>query len=175
MADIDSLIAVKTQGDAQDLVQVKLTDASGVEQAAIADGKLNVKAFGSDGTNRVLLTDANGVLQVNIATAAGTPIHIYDTATPAGGATRVKSYTTTAAFVLKRVFASGSGPIKCEVATGASGSETVKAVGFSLAGGNVVLEFENTPVVSGDVVKVTVTNRDSKTADVHLTIMGTNV
>jgi hypothetical protein len=102
-----------------------------------------------------------------------------------GGTTSVMTYFTDAAVAagatvthsvagpvtLEAIHSAGSGMIKMNVATGTTGSETDKWVGFtSAAHQNMEFDTERDIVIpTGQSVKVTLKNRDTNAQDLYLT------
>ena len=170
-------------------LKVDLVDASGIvidvdidqfingHLAVPATDKANVVA-GYDGANyRFLSTDTNGVLKVaeQNPPITGDTIHVYGTAADlAKDGTTTITHTVTAAktFYLKGFGASGSGKVKAVIDIEAA----VKQVKFSSSSDpNCDGVFaQPIAVAAGDVVTLTITNRDS-TQDVYGYINGEEI
>ncbi len=126
-----------------------------------------------DGTD-FLAVNTDGSINVVIADATpGTPINDYATsAAVASGASINHDYTVTAlkTMYLNQIEAAASGKFKIEVKVNA----VTKFVQFnSTANTNASIHIEN-PIVAtaGQVVRVTITNRDNQAQDVYSTISG---
>jgi len=158
MSDFNSSLPVRTEvpGD----VAAKITD--GVDTVAVnTDGSINV------------VVQDSGV--------SSTEKHIFATVVAGVPNTpnTVISYTVTAGktFLLKKIFASGSGKLKIEVKTGTPASETTKAVAFTSTAypiGDILLPSP-IEVAAADNILVIVTNKDTANQDLYAFINGNEV
>jgi len=165
--------------------KVYITD--GVEDAAVdASNNLQVNLNAVGVTAVPVSKDGNANSETNpiyvkqVDAQIGGEIHDYDVGTAiAKGATSNHDYTVTSGktLLLKKVDFAGSGAMKVEIQTGASGGPTTKVVGFTSSAKPLeTIEF-NPPieVVAGDIVRVIRTNRDNQAQDLYSTIQGTEV
>jgi hypothetical protein len=116
----------------------------------------------------VVIASDQSAIPVTFST--GTQILTYFTdAAVAAGAT--VTHSVAGPTTLDMIHSAGSGMIKMNVATGTTGSETDKWVGFtSAAHQNMEFDTEQGLVIlTGQSVKVTLKNRDTNAQDVYLT------
>lgn len=186
MADQDLALPVRTEDDLDQRVQVKIVDPTNpaTQQATVdTDSNLHIEVHGNDstGTDRTLALDTLGRVRAVVEdTTDGSAVNSYTTsASVAADASVNHDYTVTALKTLKleQILASASGKIKVVVLTGASGGPTTRAVFFTSASDNNLLWTLTEPidVVAGDIVRVTITNRDNQAQDVYSTIRGVEV
>jgi hypothetical protein len=118
----------------------------------------------------VVIASDQSAIPVTFST--GTQILTYFTdAGVASGAT--VTHSVAGPTTLDAIHSAGSGMIKMNVATGVTGSETDKWVGFtSAAHQNMEFDTEQGLVIpTGSSVKVTLKNRDTSAQDVYLTFL----
>ncbi len=132
-----------------------------------------------DGTD-FLAVNSDGSINVKVSDRSGTEADSYNTAAAiASGGTSNHDYTTTGAFRLTSVHASGSGKMKIEVQIEtASGSNTfnTKCVKFNSTSTPDMDWNLSSPILvaSGARVRIIRTNRDNQAQDVYSTILGYN-
>jgi len=107
---------------------------------------------------------------IPVTFTAGVSVLTYFTdAAVASGAT--VTHSIAGPITLVHIHAAGSGELKMNVATGTTGSETDKWVGFTSAA-NQNCEFDTeqgVTILTGQSVKVTLKNRDTAAQDLYLT------
>jgi len=121
-------------------------------------------------TTNPLSMDTSGNLRVTgtFGTAPSTLTYFTDAAVASGATV---THSVAGPVSLSHIHSSGSGELKMNVATGITGSETDKWVGFTSAA-NQNCEFNLSDVVvipTGSSVKVTLKNRDTVAQDLYLT------
>ncbi|PCI45868.1 MAG: hypothetical protein COB41_00320 [Proteobacteria bacterium] len=127
----------------------------------------------SDGTD-TLGINADGSINVVVSGSAGTPVCDFNTSASVAKDVSVNhDYTVTALMTLsiEEVLASGSGKIKVQVLVDGN----IIFVGFnSTANPNVRVPLESICTAgAGEVVRITITNRDNQAQDVYSTLIGT--
>jgi len=136
---------------------------------------LDVNIFDSEGDAFSL----SNPLPVTVTSASpGEGIVDFDTsASVAKNASDTHTYTVPANKILRltRIQSSGSGKIKAEIKTGASGSTVSRFVGFnSTSNPNIWfnIDAEALEIAAAEIVEVIRTNRDNQSQDVYSTIVG---
>lgn len=117
----------------------------------------------------VVISSDQSAINVNIGGGVTSVLTYFTDAAVASGAT--VTHSIAGPITLDHIHASGSGELKMNVATGTTGSETDKWVGFTSAS-NQNLEFNITQdltIATGQSVKVTLKNRDNQAQDLYLT------
>jgi hypothetical protein len=154
-------------------------DADALAQGSTTSGQLGSLIMGAvttvaptdvTGTTSPLSLDIAGNLRVSAIINNPTAILTYFTdAAIATNAT--VTHSLAGPINLDHIHATGSGEIKMNVATGATGSETDKWVGFtSSAVQSCEFDLEQDLIIpAGSSVKVTLTNRDKAAQDLYLT------
>lgn len=122
------------------------------------------------GQTSPLSLDTAGNLRTTTTIANSTSILTYFTDTAVATSATV-THSIAGPITLDHIHSSGSGMLKMNVATGTTGSETDKWVGFtSSAGQNCEFDIEqDLTIAAGQSVKVTLKNRDTSAQDLYLT------
>lgn len=202
MADYNSSLPVRTETDGDvvgkiigkasgEIAEVNANDELLVHDQDTKDAVDAVATALGDGTQVTKITDGVDELEVNsdgsinvVVVEAGvsaTEKQIY--ATTVAGVPNTPnttiSYTVTAlkTFLIKKVFASGSGTLKVELKTGTPSSETTKAVAFSsTANPNADISLPAPiEVIAGDKILVIITNKDKANQDLYAFVNGNEV
>jgi hypothetical protein len=116
----------------------------------------------------VVIASDQSAIPVTFSTTASTLTYFTDAAVASGATV---THSVAGPVTLLHVHSAGSGEIKMNVATGITGSETDKWVGFTSAS-NQNCEFDtegSLTIPSGSSVKVTLKNRDTAAQDLYLT------
>jgi hypothetical protein len=174
MADYNSSLPVRSEGDAHEKLQTKIVDYNTPAQGLAIDASGNISAKLLDDTGTAF-SSGNPLYVSNVA-APTIKYNSYQTsASVASNASVNHDYTALAAIKLLRVHASGSGKIKAEVKveTGVgTGVYNTFFVEFnSTSSPNIQIPLDAPiSVASGVKIRVTLTNRDNQAQDVYSTV-----
>lgn len=117
----------------------------------------------------VVIASDQSAIPVTVTIGSSAVLTYFTDAAVASGAT--VTHSIAGPITLDHVHAAGSGELKMTVATGTTGSETDKWVGFtSAAYQNCEFDTEQSvTILTGQSVKVTLKNRDTLAQDLYLT------
>lgn len=117
----------------------------------------------------VVIASDQSAIPVSLTFGSGAVLTYFTDASVASAAT--VTHSVAGPVTLDHIHAAGSGMLKMNVATGTTGSETDKWVGFSSASEqNCEFKLEQgLTIAAGQSVKVTLKNRDTAAQDLYLT------
>jgi hypothetical protein len=147
--------------------------------SASSEQNVNINQYGGTSTTLgqktssasipVVIASDQSAIPVSISFGTGAVLTYFTDAAVASGAT--VTHSVAGPVTLDHIHSSGSGELKMNVATGTTGAETDKWVGFTSAAlQNCEFDLEQgLTILTGQSVKVTLKNRDTAAQDLYLT------